>query len=115
MAEEREGRADARGRNEARDEGQAQRGGRRGRSGPFRGGGGRRGAGRRGCSFCQRKVTEIGYKDVEGLRYYLTERGKIKARRKSATCAKHQRRLAIAIKRARHLALLPFTVESMRG
>ena len=74
-------------------------------------GGGRR----RGCPFCERRVAEVDYKDVEGLRYYLTERGKIKPRRKNMTCAKHQRRLSLAIKRARHLALLPFTVETMRG
>jgi small subunit ribosomal protein S18 len=70
---------------------------------------------RRGCRFCIDHIKEIDYKDYEMLRSYLTERGKIKPRRKNATCAKHQRRLALAIKRARHLALLPFEVESMRG
>jgi small subunit ribosomal protein S18 len=49
------------------------------------------------------------------LRRYLTERGKIKARRKIGTCAKHQRRLSLAIKRARHIALLPFTAAQARG
>ena len=48
------------------------------------------------------------------LRRYVTERGKIRSRRKTGTCAKHQRRLAVAIKRARHLALLPFTAEQIR-
>jgi small subunit ribosomal protein S18 len=48
------------------------------------------------------------------LRRYLTDRGKIKSRRKTGTCAKHQRRLAVAVKRARHLALLPFTAEHIR-
>ncbi len=93
--------------------------GRQGR--PFRGGGrrgGRPGGGPRRprvCPFCERKVREVDYKQPDELRHYLTERGKIKPRRKNATCAKHQRRLAVAIKRARHLALLPFTTESSRG
>jgi small subunit ribosomal protein S18 len=60
-------------------------------------------------------VSDIDYKKVDELRYYLTERGKIKPRRKNGTCAKHQRRLAMAIKRARHLALLPFTTEGARS
>ena len=66
------------------------------------------------CPFCADKGRKINYKDVDSIRYFLTERGKIKGRRKSGTCAKHQRRLAIAIKRARHLALLPFTAEHLR-
>jgi len=69
---------------------------------------------RRVCQFCSEKTQTIDYKDVSVLRRYITERGKIKGRRKSGTCARHQRRLAIAIKRARHLALLPFTAEHMR-
>ncbi len=91
-------------------------GGRRGRGG-FGGGRGGFGGGRRGrsCPFCQANAREVDYKNPEELRRYLTERGKIKARRKNATCAKHQRRLAIAIKRARQLALLPFSTESTRG
>jgi small subunit ribosomal protein S18 len=56
----------------------------------------------------------IDYKDVSTLRRFVSERGKIKGRRKSGTCARHQRRLAVAIKRARHLALLPITAEHMR-
>ena len=60
------------------------------------------------CPFCKEKIKHIDYKSVEHLRRYLTDRSKIKARRKIGTCAKHQRRLAIAIKRARHIALLPF-------
>jgi small subunit ribosomal protein S18 len=51
---------------------------------------------------------------VGTLRRFLTDRGKIKSRRKTGTCSKHQRRLAIAVKRARHLALLPFTAEHIR-
>ena len=57
----------------------------------------------------------IDYKDVNLLRNYITEHGKIKARRKTGTCAKHQRRLASAIKRARHLALLPYSAEHTRS
>jgi small subunit ribosomal protein S18 len=64
--------------------------------------------------FCADKIELIDYKEVELLRRFLTDRGKIKARRKTGTCAKHQRRLAVAIKRARHIALLPFTGEQSR-
>lgn len=63
------------------------------------------------CSFCVDKVTEIDYKDVAKLRRYLSERSKILPRRITGTCARHQRQLTIAIKRARHLALLPFSGE----
>ena len=67
------------------------------------------------CPFCSQKVKAIDYKQVDQLRRYLTDHGKIKARRKIGTCARHQRLLAIAIKRARHIALLPFVTESTRG
>jgi small subunit ribosomal protein S18 len=67
------------------------------------------------CPFCAQKVKYIDYKAADQLRRYLTDHGKIKARRKIGTCAKHQRRLALAIKRARHVALLPFQTESTRG
>jgi small subunit ribosomal protein S18 len=63
------------------------------------------------CSFCVDKVESIDYKDVSKLRKYITERGKILPRRISGNCAKHQRQLTIAIKRARNIALLPFTTE----
>jgi small subunit ribosomal protein S18 len=66
------------------------------------------------CAFCLEKTKTIDYKDVATLRRFLTERGKIRSRRKTGTCAKHQRRLAIAVKRARHLALLPFTADHIR-
>jgi len=69
---------------------------------------------RRVCAFCLEKTKVIDYKDVSTLRRFITERGKIKSRRKTGTCARHQRRLAIAIKRARHVALLPFTAEHIR-
>jgi len=60
-------------------------------------------------------VTLIDYKDVQGLRRFLSDRGKIRPRRQTGTCARHQRELAHAIKRARHLALLPFTADHIRG
>ncbi len=63
------------------------------------------------CEFCREGIDEIDYKDVERLRKYLTQRGKILSRRVTGTCAYHQRKLAKAIKRARQMALLPF-VES---
>ena len=61
------------------------------------------------CSFCVDRQGEIDYKDVPRLRRYLSERAKIVPRRVTATCARHQRQLTVAIKRARHLALLPYT------
>ncbi len=61
------------------------------------------------CAFCVDKVTEIDYKDIAKLRRYVSERAKILPRRISGNCAKHQRQLTIAIKRARHIALLPYT------
>jgi small subunit ribosomal protein S18 len=75
-----------------------------------RGGGGRFGR-RRVCSFCVDKVEYIDYKDPSRLRRYISDRGKIEPRRKTGTCARHQRMLTLALKRARHLALLPFTAE----
>ena len=63
---------------------------------------------RKSCSFCADKVVSIDYKDPVKLRSYISDRGKIETRRSTGTCAKHQRALAVAIKRARHLALLPY-------
>ncbi len=63
---------------------------------------------RKVCSFCSEKIDNIDYKDAVKLRPYISERGKIDPRRKTGTCAKHQRALAVAIKRARHLALIPY-------
>lgn len=63
---------------------------------------------RKVCRFCTDPNMEINYKDPHSLKYFITERGKIIPRRISGTCAKHQRRLALAIKRARKLALLPY-------
>ena len=63
------------------------------------------------CAFCADKVGHIDYKDTARLRKYITERAKILPRRITGTCAKHQRQLTEAIKRARHIALLPFSAE----
>lgn len=74
---------------------------------------GERGGGRRPhkkvCNFCVEKIDEIDYKEVSRLRRYVSERGKILPRRVTGTCARHQRRLTVALKRARHIALLPYT------
>jgi small subunit ribosomal protein S18 len=63
---------------------------------------------RKVCAFCSEKVDTIDYKDAVKMRQYISDRGKIDPRRKTGTCAKHQRALAVAIKRARHLALIPY-------
>ena len=63
------------------------------------------------CSFCVDKITTIDYKDTAKLRRYLSERGKILPRRTTGTCAAHQRQLTVAIKRARHIALLPYVAD----
>ena len=66
------------------------------------------------CRFCESKEQYIDYKDDRKLRRYITERGKIIPRRMSGTCARHQRMLTRAIKRARHLAILPYAAEVFR-
>lgn len=66
---------------------------------------------KRVCSFCVDKIKVIDYKDVNHLRKYITERGKILPRRITGNCAWHQRQLTMAIKRARQLVLLPYTSE----
>ena len=78
-----------------RPEREARRGGRKGR--------------KKVCSFCVDRAPYIDYKDVAKLRRFISERGKILPRRVTGTCAYHQRALTVAIKRARHLALLPYT------
>src|SRR6266571_8022923 len=70
---------------------------------------------RKVCTFCVDKVQRIDYKDVGRIRRYISERGKIDPRRKSGTCAKHQRMLTAALKRARLMALLPYTAEHVRA
>jgi small subunit ribosomal protein S18 len=95
-------------------------GGPREGGGPRGGPGGRpRGRGRyiprrKVCQFCVDKIVYIDYKEPARLRRYVSDRGKIEPRRKTGTCAKHQRALSTALKRARHLALLPFTAEHIR-
>lgn len=67
---------------------------------------------RKVCVFCADNSMKIDYKDVKTLSHFVTERGKILPRRISGNCAKHQRELTTAIKRARNIALMPFTVVS---
>jgi small subunit ribosomal protein S18 len=86
-----------------------------GPSGGSGGPGGPRRPRRKVCSFCVDKVQKIDYKDVGRIRRYISERGKIDPRRKSGSCAKHQRMLTTALKRARFMALLPYTAEHVRG
>ena len=69
---------------------------------------------RKVCSFCSGRDGAIDYKDASKLRHYISDRGKIEPRRKTGTCAKHQRILAMAIKRARFLALLPYVPTHIR-
>lgn len=68
---------------------------------------------RKVCRFCQDPKLTLDYKDAKALRPYITERGKIIPRRISGTCAKHQREVSLTIKRARVIAILPFTTISM--
>lgn len=74
----------------------------------------RYGARRKVCRFCVDHMTGVDYKDVGRLRMYVSERGKIEPRRKTGTCLKHQRLVATAVKRARHVALLPYTLQHVR-
>jgi small subunit ribosomal protein S18 len=69
---------------------------------------------RKVCNFCVDKVETIDYKDVNRLRRYLSERAKIEPRRKTGTCARHQRMLTVALKRARQVALLPIAPQHVR-
>lgn len=64
---------------------------------------------RKVCAFCVDKIEHIDYKDVSRLQRFLSDRAKIEPRRKTGTCARHQRRLTVALKRARFMALLPYT------
>jgi small subunit ribosomal protein S18 len=66
---------------------------------------------RKSCFFCKAKVDEIDYKNVGELRRYISERGKIRSRRISGACRRHQRQVAVAVKRAREMALLPYVAE----
>src|SRR3972149_2758925 len=69
---------------------------------------------RKVCSFCADKTDQIDYKEVNRLRRYLSERAKIEPRRKTGTCAQHQRQLSVALKRARIVALLPYAPQHLR-
>lgn len=70
---------------------------------------------RKVCQFCVDRVREIDYRDAPRLRRYLSDRGKIEPRRKTGTCAKHQRKLSVALKNARFMAMLPYTAAHIRG
>jgi small subunit ribosomal protein S18 len=67
---------------------------------------------KRGCFFCKEKVDEIDYKNANQLRRYVSEKGKIRSRRITGACRRHQRQVAVAIKRAREMALLPYVADS---
>lgn len=97
---DREGRGDRDGRMGDRDD----------RGGDERGGG--RGGFRRRkvCRFCTEKEATIDYRDANNIKYFISERGKIVPRRLSGNCAKHQRAMAVAIKRSRAIALIPYTI-----
>ena len=66
---------------------------------------------RKVCAFCEDEKKEIDYKDVVTLKKYVSERGKILPRRITGTCAKHQRAITTAVKRARHIAIMPYSVD----
>ena len=70
---------------------------------------------RRNCFFCKDKITEIDYKNVNQLRRYISEKGKIRSRRISGACRRHQVQVAQAVKRAREMALLPYVAEGVEG
>ena len=66
---------------------------------------------KRVCNFCVDKITSIDYKEIGKLRKFISERGKILPRRVTGNCAKHQRAMTVNVKRARHMALMPYTAE----
>ena len=74
----------------------------------------RYGRGRKVCRFCVDHMRGVDYKDIGRLRMYISDRGKIEPRRKTGTCQRHQRLVATAVKRARHLAFLPYTLDHIR-
>jgi small subunit ribosomal protein S18 len=92
---------------------------RSGSNGDDRGGGRGGGGGRfsrrpRVCRFCAEKITTLDYKQVEMVKRYVTDAGKIRSRRETGNCAKHQRIVARSVKRARHLALVPYASDRLR-
>jgi small subunit ribosomal protein S18 len=64
---------------------------------------------KRNCYFCREKIQEVDYKNVNQLRRYVSEKGKIRSRRITGACRRHQRQVALAVKRAREMALLPYS------
>jgi len=84
------------------------------RSRPQRGRGRRYSRRPRVCQFCADKTKSLDYKQIDLLKRYVTDQGKIRSRRETGACAKHQRMVAKAVKRARHMALLPFAAERYR-
>ena len=64
---------------------------------------------RKYCFFCKEKVEQVDYKDINTLRRYMSDRGKIRSRRTTGACRRHQRQIALAVKRAREVALLPYS------
>ena len=64
---------------------------------------------RKNCYFCREKIQEVDYKNINQLRRYVSEKGKIRSRRITGACRRHQRQVAVAVKRAREMALLPYT------
>ena len=67
---------------------------------------------RKSCPYCQDKIVDVDYKDIGALRRFVSERGKIRGRRVSGACRKHQSQVATAVKRARELALLPYVADN---
>jgi small subunit ribosomal protein S18 len=70
---------------------------------------------RRYCHFCKEKIAEVDYKEYSALRKFISDRGKIKSPRTTGTCRRHQRQVAIAVKRAREMALLPYVFAAANG
>jgi small subunit ribosomal protein S18 len=66
---------------------------------------------KKNCWFCRNKIEEVDYKDISQLRRYISEKGKIRSRRITGACRRHQRQVAVAVKRAREMALLPYVAE----
>jgi small subunit ribosomal protein S18 len=66
---------------------------------------------RRNCSFCRAKIEDVDYKDINMLRRFISERGKIRSRRITGACRRHQNQVSVAVKRAREMALLPYVGE----
>jgi small subunit ribosomal protein S18 len=70
---------------------------------------------RKSCYFCREKVQEVDYKNINQLRRYISEKGKIRSRRITGACRRHQNQVSIAVKRAREVALLPYVAEGTEG